>query len=328
MPPTPFVEALTLFVVIAYVLSLAIGVLPISKGDLAHAVRESRRRLLLPPVGALCLVTMGLWPHFSSAFGVVAPHPWITLAETFPVALLHHVAAAVVAVWAACVVWNAYNWARSLQRLKKLESFASPAREVALRADLATLGVAWPGALSVVAFDRPLCFVYGLRRPRLMVSTAAVDGLNVEELRAIIAHERAHLDRRDHWWRLAGHLAVLVHVPGIGARALARWSLASEAACDAAAARSVGSSTRVAEALVRFRRLAQSAGGCATTPWVTAFEAGGMLEQRVGALLAPPAASAAQRMVALWPLMVAALIVWQQDTVHMTLESILRLVHG
>jgi hypothetical protein len=53
-----------------------------------------------------------------------------------------------------------------------------------------------------------------------------------------------------------------------------------------------------------------------------------MLEQRVGVLLTPPAASAAQRMVALWPLMLAVLVVWQQGTVHMTLESILRLVHG
>lgn len=61
------------------------------------------------------------------------------------------------------------------------------------RADLAA--VAMPVDATVCSIDHPESVVYclGGRRPVIVTTTAATERLSVDELRAVIAHERAHL---------------------------------------------------------------------------------------------------------------------------------------
>lgn len=50
-------------------------------------------------------------------------------------------------------------------------------------------------------------FILGVFRPQIYISSAADD----EQLRIILAHEQAHLKRRDHWWKLSGYLLLAVY---------------------------------------------------------------------------------------------------------------------
>lgn len=74
-----------------------------------------------------------------------------------------------------------------------------------LRRRVAT-AVPWRGNIyQCDRVDSP--FVLGILRPRIYLS------FYLEELdkRAIIAHERAHIRRRDHWWKPLGFLLLTVH---------------------------------------------------------------------------------------------------------------------
>lgn len=53
----------------------------------------------------------------------------------------------------------------------------------------------------------PAPFVLGLARPRIYVPF----GLSDRDLKYVLAHERAHIARRDHWWKLLGFLLLSVY---------------------------------------------------------------------------------------------------------------------
>ena len=110
------------------------------------------------------------------------------------------------------------------------------------------LGVA---ALEIPA-EASLCFVAGLRRPRVLVSSGAVARLSDADLRAALLHERAHLRRSDGLMAAAVSLAAECGIRP-PARALRLYRLAREAVADAEAARVVGGEA-FAELLVRFAR--------------------------------------------------------------------------
>lgn len=50
-------------------------------------------------------------------------------------------------------------------------------------------------------------FILGMIRPRVYLSSA----LNEKETDYILAHEAAHLARKDHWWKLLGYLLLCIH---------------------------------------------------------------------------------------------------------------------
>lgn len=50
-------------------------------------------------------------------------------------------------------------------------------------------------------------FILGVFRPRIYLPTL----LGAEEARSVVAHERAHLARRDHWWKPLGFLLLTVY---------------------------------------------------------------------------------------------------------------------
>jgi Zn-dependent protease with chaperone function len=151
-----------------------------------------------------------------------------------------------------------------------------------------------------IASPFPVVAVVGLFRPRLVVARSVLAACPPDELRAILAHERAHVLRRDNWTRLG--LAVLPDALGwlpAAAGLASSWSAAAEDAADDGA-RTLGATGRLAlaQALIRVARMAQPPDGSHALPDpsllpATALFRGDDIARRVHRLLARPAASPA-----------------------------------
>lgn len=136
-----------------------------------------------------------------------------------------------------------------------------------------------------IASDEPVCAAVGWWRPFIVVSDGFLSGVGVDRAGAAIAHEQAHVRRRDALWNLAARFVALVLPSSVGTRALAALDLATERACDEEAALAVRDRLLVADAILGAHRLALRppsivAPGFAPTQW----------SRRVEALLAAPAA--------------------------------------
>ena len=130
----------------------------------------------------------------------------------------------------------------------------------------------------VLPSPRPEAFVLGLWRPQLFVSQGLLD-LPDDTVKAVLAHERAHLARRDPLRHCVALLACAFHLPGVAKRLQQRAQQTQELLADAVAAQSLGDSLAVAEALLRCARSRQAH----DAPHL-AF-GGGDLEERVQTLL-------------------------------------------
>jgi hypothetical protein len=105
----------------------------------------------------------------------------------------------------------------------------------------------------VVRGVRPVAFCSGLLRPRIFVSQGALRRLSAPQLRAVIAHEAHHADRRDPLRLLIGQAVTssLRPIPAVGALG-SRQAVLAEIAADAAAVRVLGSAAPLAGALLAF----------------------------------------------------------------------------
>jgi Zn-dependent protease with chaperone function len=107
-------------------------------------------------------------------------------------------------------------------------------------------------AVTVVRDDRPQAFCAGLLRPRIYVSTAALEVLSPRELGAVVAHEAHHRANRDPLRILLARVFAdaLFFLPGLR-RLGERYRELAELAADEAATR-VGGSKALASALLTF----------------------------------------------------------------------------
>ena len=180
----------------------------------------------------------------------------------------------------------------------------------------------------VVASEFPIIGVIGVVRPRLIIAQSVLDACTPGELEAILAHEQAHIERRDNLWRalLLAAPDVLTWLP-ISARLQSAWHAATEEAADDCAGR-LGQLGRplLAQALVKVARLAVARPEPCDLP-ATALYRGDDIERRVRRLLTPVGADArphrALRVVL--TLAFTALAVASLETVHLILEAA---VHG
>ncbi|MET9934297.1 M56 family metallopeptidase [Streptomyces sp. NPDC006324] len=143
------------------------------------------------------------------------------------------------------------------------------------------------GDLSVL--DRPEADAYALpgNPGRIVVTSGMLRALDGPEREALLAHERAHLAGRHHYFLVAADLTARCH-PAMGALRDA-IGLTVERVADEAAAKTVGDRGLTARAIGR-AALAGSTGGIGR-PSFTAGASGGPVPQRVKALLRPAAAS-------------------------------------
>lgn len=121
-------------------------------------------------------------------------------------------------------------------------------RELARRS-LRTLG----GAM-VIDGQRPLAFCTGLLRPRVFISSAAVELLDGRALEAVLAHELQHARRRDPL-RLAVSRVIsgaLFFVPGLGELARRQRALAELSADEAAFGENGSDRPALARAMLSF----------------------------------------------------------------------------
>lgn len=147
---------------------------------------------------------------------------------------------------------------------------------------LACRRLAQPGQVAIVESAVPDAFTTPELVGRIVVTTGLLSALDERQREALIAHERSHLSHRHAWWRLAADLAAAVN-PLLRATA-ATVGQATERWADEDAARAVGDRQVVARAVAAAALAMRHHRVGATLP----AAAGGLVPQRVRALLAPP----------------------------------------
>ncbi|MEU9204902.1 M56 family metallopeptidase [Streptomyces sp. NPDC048332] len=143
------------------------------------------------------------------------------------------------------------------------------------------------GDLSVLDSPEPDAYALPGSPGRVVVTSGMLRTLDGPEREALLAHERAHLAGRHHYFLAAGELATRCH-PAMGGLRDA-IGLAVERVADETAATAVGDRRLTARAIGR-AALARNAGSSAR-PVFAAGAAGGPVPQRVKALLQPAATS-------------------------------------
>lgn len=106
---------------------------------------------------------------------------------------------------------------------------------------------------NLVSSRSPLALSVGFFRPETLISTAVLEALSSTDLEVVLAHEKAHGERRDALRMLLAEI-LLVCVPRkIGI--LKDLALACEEACDRSAVPVAGSPAVVAAVMLRIHRL-------------------------------------------------------------------------
>jgi Zn-dependent protease with chaperone function len=142
-------------------------------------------------------------------------------------------------------------------------------------ADSEPLGKAAPPVAFRSRRDAPPLMLAGMRRPRVLVSEAAVEVLTAEELQRALYHELAHIRSRDNLKKLLFRCC-----PFLGMAPLeTAWSQAAELTADDDAVHDANDALNLAAALVKLSRLITVTPAC-TTGFVS-----GSLNERVNRLL-------------------------------------------
>lgn len=115
---------------------------------------------------------------------------------------------------------------------------------------LAASGLELDGRIDVVADGRPFSFCYWFLCPRICLSTALVDRLETDELRAVLLHERYHLRQRDPLRLVvARYFAAGLYVVPVVDELVGFYTLQKEIAADQAAVRACDGVGALARAL-------------------------------------------------------------------------------
>lgn len=148
------------------------------------------------------------------------------------------------------------------------------------------LGIA-PPRLLVCALDRPLALACGLRRPVVLVSTWMLVHLDRRELEAVLAHEVAHVARRDFLtaWLATALRDAFCYLPA--SRAVFRQlQREREFACDGLVVAATGRPLALASALVKVWHPTLGGPCAAVAPSLVGD--GEAIEARIARLLADP----------------------------------------
>lgn len=189
---------------------------------------------------------------------------------------------------------------------------------------LASTGTPLVEGVTLIESERPLCMAAGLGARRILVSRGLWAAIGGPERAVVLAHERAHLRRRDALVTSALRLCAPLHVPSV-ARWLAReLEIAAEQVCDEAAAAEAGDRMLVAETILRVEQMTRAAG---PAPRLAGAGFGSCaVVRRVEALLAEPSAPGPQRLWRPGVVLGTLLLILGADTLHHTTESLLSLV--
>lgn len=289
---------------LAFAISALVGAIAVASRRALDALTPAAQArvllvlALLPAVASIAVMTAALAPTFGwiadhclRAFELHT-HPHICAAHhvatepALPLLILVGLLLARLAQTGLRLAWQARRALaarRALELVARTESPGDGPAEIPGAGPGAIPG-AIPGArpgLRVLPFDEPQAFVLGLWRPRLYVTAGLLSSAHREHLEPVLAHEHAHLRRRDSLRRLVSSLALAFHLPGIAGWLERQLARAHELAADAEAAAVVQSPERVARALVQLTRVQRRMPASAL-----AF-GGAEVEARVTSLLDP-----------------------------------------
>lgn len=199
-------------------------------------------------IGAVIASSTGRSDPASSRAALAAP--LAATADAAPV--LHGLSwpALALAAWlagtAAVLVRLALAWLQLRRRL----ALAEPLRDGAAATDAAALAIQARIHTPRLALLDDLASPIAVGTRRIVLPRWAVELLDREQLRAMLAHETAHLARRDPYWKLAVWLccAAFWFLP-LASLARRRLDETAELACDAWAARHLGDGRSLAECL-------------------------------------------------------------------------------
>jgi len=117
---------------------------------------------------------------------------------------------------------------------------------------IAADGLDLDSRIDLVADERPFSFCYWFLRPRICLSTALVDRLEKDELRAVLHHERYHLRQRDPLRQVvARYFAAGLYVVPVVDELLSFHTLQKEVEADQEAVRASGGVRSLAGALYK-----------------------------------------------------------------------------
>ena len=162
--------------------------------------------------------------------------------------------------------------------------------------------------------EEPLAMTVGWWKPTILLSRGLVATVSPGTLDAILAHECAHVRRRDTWMAALDRLAASLLPRSVAAPLVTRITLAREHACDNIAAESVGGPLTVAKALT------EVAAAGVVAPVVGVSIASGSLEARVAYLLEPPEVSL--RRIGTYALAGVIVLVLSVESVHLLAERL------
>ncbi len=254
--------------------SLALGILGRFPGWRRR--RDLQVAVLLAPASSLA-VGLGGIAHFSGRACFLGAPRWdATLAVALPLGLG--------AVALGGLVLGLVRHAL-LARVVTRGGVAAGPELVAVVERLAEgLGVRPPRVL-LCTYDRPLALACALHRPTVLLSTWMVEQLDRRELEAVLAHELAHVARRDYpvVWLATVLRDAFWYLPTSWA-AYRQLQHEKELACDDLAAGATGRPLALASALAKVWQGAVD-GRCLGTAQLL-VGAGGPVEQRITRLLA------------------------------------------
>lgn len=130
----------------------------------------------------------------------------------------------------------------------------------------------------ITVLEARVALLVGWLRPSLVVDRELWKSLSEPDRQALVAHEQAHLERRDPMTLMVLRSLLVVAPARMAHEAARAWLGRAEQAADSEAARMLGDPLQVAAALVRCGRMGRDAS--LALQWT-----GGSLEHRVHALL-------------------------------------------
>lgn len=175
-----------------------------------------------------------------------SPQHWLIASYPFGIRIL-------AALLGACLVSGVIVFLRQWLATRRLLGEIGPRRRQQSR-NLQKVAVALElgDRLEVVEDSRLYSFCYGFVKPRICVSQALVDALKLEELRAVLLHERFHLRNRDPLKILLSRtVAETLFLLPLASNLRERYIQAKELAADDATVDHMGTEVPLAAALLK-----------------------------------------------------------------------------
>lgn len=140
---------------------------------------------------------------------------------------------------------------------------------------------------TIIDTTQPVCLTAGLLRPRVLISRSLLGALDSREQTVVLAHERAHVRRRDALTASVARALAVFHLPEVGRWLVSELEVAAEQVCDEEAA-TLTDRVTVAAAILKVERAVWHSTEAQSLGLASVAFGARAVERRVEALLAEP----------------------------------------